>query len=128
MFSCPSSQNILTYLQSILHKTYIDYAIRNTATDYLLKPLLLDNDKFPVALELYETYFIHIRNIRKDPTYGTLPTKYNQLKTFQDKVKDRLNFLYNDATLEDKLEQFLAKWNKLVTREGNINLPPISSE
>ena len=128
MFSCPSSQNILTYLQSILHKTYIDYAIRNTATDCLLKPLLLDNDKFPVALELYETYFIHIRNIRKDATYRTLPTRFNQLITFQHKIKDRLNFLYNDAALEDKLEQFLAKWNMLVTRDGNINFIPISSK
>ena len=128
MFSCPSSQDILKYLQSILGKTYIDYANRNTATDCLLKPLLLDNEKFPVVLELYEIYFINIRNIRKDATYGTLPTRNNQLLTFQEKVKDRLNFLYNAADLEGKLEQFLEKWKGLITREGNINLPPVSSE
>lgn len=52
---------------------------------------------------------IHIRNIRKDATYGTLPSWHKQLLTFQDKVKDRLNFLYNAAALEDNLEQFLAK-------------------
>ena len=79
-------------------------------------------------LELYEIYFIHIRNIRKDATYGTLPTRNNQLLTFQEKVKDRLNFLYNAADLEGKLEQFLEKWKGLITREGNINLPPVSSE
>lgn len=107
MFSCPSSQNILIYL--ILRKIYIDYTFQNTAIDCLLKPLLFENDKFPVALELYEMCSIHIRNIRKDATYGTLPSWHKQLLTFQDKVKDNLNFLYNAAALEDNLEQFLAK-------------------
>ena len=128
MFSCPSSQNILKYIQLILTRIYTNYGIRNTATDCLLKPLLFDNEKFPVVLELYETYFIHIRNIRKDATYGTLPTRNSQLLAFQDKVKDRLNFLYNAADIEGKLELFLEKWKGLITREGNINLPPISNE
>ena len=126
MFSCPSSQNILIYL--ILRKIYIDYTFQNTAIDCLLKPLLLENDKFPVALELHEICSVHIRNIRKDATYRTLPSQQKQLLTFKDKINDRLNFLYNAAALEDNLEQFLAKWNKLVTREGNINLTPITHQ
>ena len=126
MFSCSSSQNILIYL--ILRKTYIDYTFQNTAIDCLLKPLLLENDKFPVALELHEIRSVHIRNIRKDATYRTLPSQQKQLLTFEDKINDRLNFLYNAAALEDNLEQFLAKWNKLVTREGNINLTPITHQ
>ena len=126
MFSCPFSQNILIYL--ILRKTYIDYTFQNTVIDCLLKPLLLENDKFLVALELHEICSVHIRNIRKDATYRTLPSQQKQLLTFEDKIKDRLNFLYNAAALEDNLEQFLAKWNKLVTREGNINLTPITNQ
>ena len=128
MFSCPSSQNILKYIQPILNRIYTNYAIRNIATDCLLKPLLTDNEKYPVVLELYETYFIQIRNIRKDATCGTPPTRNSQLISYQEKVKDRLNFLYNAADIEGKLELFLKKWKGLITREGNIDLPPISNE
>ena len=117
MFSCPSSRSILIYLQAILQKTYIDFPTQNTATDCLLKPLLLKNDTFPVAFELYEIYFIYIRDFRKDATYGTLTSRKKQIITFQDNVKDRLNFLYKAAALEHKLKPFLAKWNKIITRE-----------
>ena len=54
-------------------------------------------DKFPVAVEPYETYFICIRNIRKDATHGDLITKEKQLILFQDAIKDRLTFLYHAA-------------------------------
>ena len=40
MFSCPSSQNIFTYLQSILTTIYTQYPPQSTAIDCLLKPLL----------------------------------------------------------------------------------------
>ena len=51
-----------------------------------------------------------------------------QIITFQDNIKDRLNFLYEAAALEHKLELFLAKWNKIITREGKINLIPINHQ
>ena len=64
-------------------------------------------DKFPVAVEPYETYFICIRNIRKDATHGDLITKEKQLILFQDAIKNRLTFLYHAAVLQDNLEPFL---------------------
>ena len=106
---CSPARPCRIFLFTLYYVKHIDYTFQNTAIDCLLKPLLFENDKFPVALELYEMCSIHIRNIRKDATYGTLPSWHKQLLTFQDKVKDRLNFLYNAAALEDNLEQFLAK-------------------
>ena len=93
----------------------------NTETDCLLTPLLNYN---PTVAELYETYFICIRNIRKDATYGTLPSTQNQITIFQDAIKDRLTFLYTAAVLQDNLEAFLSIWNKIINKEGNIRLPP----
>ena len=123
LFSCPSSQNILMYLQSTLQKVYTDYSPPSDATDCLLTPLLQEYHQFPVAHELYELYFIHIRNIRKDATYGTLPPRQEQLLTFKENIQDRLNFLYKAAVSKDNLEHFLKSWKKLVTRNGKINLP-----
>ena len=64
-------------------------------------------DKFHVAAEPYETYFICITNIRKDATYGDLITKEKQLILFQDAIKDRLTFLCHAVVLQDNLEPFL---------------------
>ena len=48
-----------------------------------------------------------------------------QLLTFKDRVKDRINFLYQSALLKDNLEQFLTVWNKLINEQGKMNLPTI---
>ena len=61
----------------------------------------------------------------KDATYGTLPSNQNQLISFQDAIKERLTFLYNAAVLQDNLEGFLSTWNKIITKEGKIKLPPM---
>ena len=122
LFSCPSSQNILVYLQSILTKVYDNYSLETSAKDCLLKPLQ-EIEKFPIAHEIYETYFIYIRNIRKDATYGTLHSRKKQLSTFKDNIKDRLTFLYKSAVLKGNLEPFLASWKKIINKEGKINLP-----
>ena len=66
--SRPSSQNILIYLQFIRQKVYTNYSPPRDATDCLLTPLLQEHDKFPVAHELFEIHFIHIRNLRKNAT------------------------------------------------------------
>ena len=64
--------------------------------------------------------------MRKDATYGTLPPRQNQITIFQDAIKDRLTFLYNTAVLQDNLEDFLSIWNKIINKEGNIRLPPVT--
>ena len=89
LFSCPSSQNLLVYLQSILKDIYTGNPFANTKTDCLIKPLLQYVDSFPIAAKLYEIYLICIRNIRKDAIYGTLPSKQNHLTIFQDAIKER---------------------------------------
>ena len=122
LFSCPSSQNILLYLRSILIKVYDNYSPETSATDCLLKPLQ-QIDKFPIANEMYEIYFIYIRNIRKDATYGTLYSREKQLRTFKDNIRDRVSFLYKSAVLKGNLEPFLSAWKKLINKEGKINLP-----
>ena len=83
-------------------------------------------DSFQIAAELYEIYFIYIRNIRKDATYGTLPSRQNQITMLQAAIKERLTFLYNAAVLQDNLDAFITTWNKLITREGKIKLPPVT--
>ena len=74
-------------LFTLYYVKHIDYTFQNTAIDCLLKPLLLENDKFLVAPELHEMCSIHKRNIRKNATYRTLPSWHKQLLTFQDKIK-----------------------------------------
>ena len=123
MLSCKSSQKLLIYLHSILKNTYKEKRFENTVTGCLLTPLTEYIEKLSIAAELYETYFICIRNIRKDANYGDLLSKDKQMLLFKDAIKDRLTFLYNAAVLEDKLEPFLQIWNKLISKEGKITLP-----
>ena len=115
-------RNSLCTFILFLKKLYIENRFENTITECLLKPLLLYVDRLPTATELYEIYFICIRHIRKDATYGDLPPEDKQMTLFQDVIKDRLTFLYNAAVLEDNLEPFLQKWNKLISKEGKITL------
>ena len=110
------------YLHSIFKKVSIENHFENTITECLLKPLLLYVDRLPIATELYEIYFICKRHIRKDATYGDLLPEDKQMTLFQDAIKDRLIFLYNAVVLEDNLEPFLQKWNKLISKEGKITL------
>ena len=123
MFSCKSSQKLHIYLLYILKNIYTGNTFENTVTGCLLTPLLEYIDKFPIAAELYEIYFICVRGIRKDATYGDLISDEKQMLLFQDTIKDRLTFLYNAAVLEDNLEPFLQIWHKLISNEGKITLP-----
>ena len=95
MFSCKSSQKLLIYLHSILKNIYTENRFENTVPECLLTPLLHYVDKLPIAGELCETYFICIRHIGKDATYGDLLSNEKQMLLFQEALKDRLNFLYN---------------------------------
>ena len=89
-----------------------------TGKDCLLTPPLYYQDKLPIAEELFKIYFIHIRAIRKDATYGTLPSRKQQLQLFKDSIRDGLLYLYNAAVLENNLQGLLLRWNELVTKEG----------
>ena len=123
MFSCKSSQKLHIYLIHILKNIYTGNTFENTVTGCLLTPLLIYVDKFPIAAELYEIYFICVRGIRKDATYGDLLSDEKQMLLFRDTIKDRLTFLYSAAVLEDNLEPFLQIWHKLISNEGKITLP-----
>ena len=123
MFSCKSSQKLLIYLHSILKNIHKGIRFENTATECLLTPLLQHVDKLPIAAELYEIYFICIRRIRKDATYGDLLSEENQMSLFKNTIKDRITFLYNVAVLQDNLQSFLQTWNKLISKEGKITIP-----
>ena len=123
MFSSKSSQKLLIYLHSILKNIHKDIQFENTVTECLLTPLLEHVDKLPIAAELYEIYFICIRHIRKDATYGDLVSEEKQMLLFKDTIKDRITFLYNVAVLQDNLQSFLQTWNKLISKEGKITIP-----
>ena len=108
----------------MLKLIHAEINFENTVTECLIKPLIKYVDKFQVASELYEIYFICIAKIRKDATYGDLITIDKQLILFQDAIKDRLTFLYHAAVLQDNLEPFLRIWSKLISKKGDIILPP----
>ena len=122
MFSCASSQNLFIYLQSLLETIYAE-PFDNTEKDALLIPLLEYPNQFPIAEELIEIYFISIRTIRKDATYGTLISSEMQLKLFKDSIRERVMHLYNAAALDKDLNNFLSIWNKLITKEGKVQIP-----
>lgn len=122
MFSCASSQNLFVYLQSLLEEIYAE-PFDNTEKDTLLTPLLQYPNQFPIAEELIEIYFITIRKIRKDATYGTLISRKLQFQLFKDSIRERVMHLYKAAVLEKDLNNFLLIWNKIVTKEGKVLLP-----
>ena len=100
---------------SITHET----TFKNRGKDCLLTPPLYYPDKLPLAEELFKIYFIHIRAIRKDATYATLPSRKQQVELFKDSIRDGLLYLYNAAVLKNNLQGFLLTWNKLVTKGYN---------
>ena len=72
---------------------------------------------------MIEIYFISIRTIQKDATYGTLISRKMQLKLFKDSIRERVMHLYNAAVLDKDLNNFLSIWNKIITKEGKVQLP-----
>lgn len=121
--SLPNRRKLLIYLHSILKNIHKDIQFENTVTECLLTPLLEHVDKLPIAAELYEIYFICVRHIRKDATYGDLVSEEKQMLLFKDTIKDKITFLYNVAVLQDNLQSFLQTWNKLISKEGKITIP-----
>lgn len=46
-----------------------------------------------------------------------------QLKLFKDSIRERVMHLYNAAVLDKDLNNFLPIWNKIITKEGKVQLP-----
>lgn len=72
---------------------------------------------------MIEIYFIPIRTIRKDATYGTLISRKMQLKLFKDSIREIVMHLNDVAVLDKDLNNFLSIWNKIITKEGKVQLP-----
>ena len=77
----------------------------------------------PASRELFETYFITIRYLRKEATYGKKYTREEELELFKNNIRERLYFIYNIAKILQTEENFFTIWGKTITREGIINIP-----
>ena len=123
LFSCVSSQNLAIYVLNILEFVYwTDGNFDNTVEDILTLPLL-HLEKFPISRDLLETYFITIRFLRKEATYGNKKTREEELQFFKEKLSERLIFLYKKAVLEKKEQELAENWKNLITDQGKLHLP-----
>ena len=82
LFSCCSSQNIFIYLLCLLEYIDITQVIDNMVEDCLLHHLLEYEKEVPASKELFETYFVTIRYLRKEATYGKKYTRQEELELF----------------------------------------------
>ena len=53
----------------------------------------------PASRELFETYFLTIRYLRKEATYGKKYAREKIIKLFKNKTRERLYFIYNVAKI-----------------------------
>ena len=77
----------------------------------------------PASRGLFETYFITIRYLRKEVTYGNKYTREEELELFKNNIREHLYFIYNVAKIQQTEEDFFRIWGKIITREGVINIP-----
>ena len=90
LFSCASSQNIFIYLLCLLEYIDITQVIDNTVEDCRLYHLLEYEKEVPACRELFETYFITIRCLRTEATYGNKYTREEELKLFKNNIRNAL--------------------------------------
>ena len=95
------------YLLCLLEYIDITQVIDNTVEDYLLYHLLEQEKEVPASRELFETYFITIRYLRKEATYKKKYTREQELELFKNNIKERLYFIYNVAKIQQTEEAFL---------------------
>ena len=74
--------------------------IGNTVEDFLLYPLLEYEKEVPASRGLFETYFIIIRYLRKEATYGNKYTREEELELFKNNIREHLHFIYNVAKMQ----------------------------
>ena len=117
LFSCCSSQNcLLEYID-------ITQVIDNMVEDCLLEHPLEHENEVPASRELFETYFITIRYLRKETINGQKYTREEELRFFKNNIRERLYFICNVAKIQQTEEAFFRIWGKIITREGIINIP-----
>ena len=97
------------------------------STDCLLYNLLDYKKEVPASRKLFETYFIIIRYVRKEATYGNKYTREEELELFKNNITERLYFIYIVAKIQQTEEDFFRIWRKTITREGIINLGVVTT-
>ena len=81
----------------------VTQVIDNTVEGCLLHHLLEYEKEVPTNRELFETYFITIRYLRKEVTYGN---KYSR-EHFTNNLRERLYFIYDVAKIQQAEDTFL---------------------
>ena len=106
LFSCSSSRNIFINLLCLL--AYIDATqfINKTVEDCLLHHLLVYEKEVSASRELFETYFITIRYLKKEANYGKKYTREQELELFKNDMRDHLYFIYNVAKIQQMEDAF----------------------
>ena len=123
LFSCVSLQNIFIYLLCLLEYINITQVTDNTVEDCLLYHLLQYEKEVPGSRELFETYFITIKYLRKEATYRNTYTREKEVELFKNNIRERLEFIYNVAKILQTEDDFFRIWGKIITRERIINIP-----
>ena len=62
--------------------------------------------KVPASRELFETYFLTIRYLRKEAIYGKKYAREQKIKLFKNKTRERLYFIYNVAKIQKRETDF----------------------
>ena len=91
--------------------------------DFLLDHFLEYEKEVPASWELFETYFVAIRYLRKEATNGKKYTRQEELELYKNNIRERLYFIYNVAKIYQTEEDFFRIQGKTVTREGIISIP-----
>ena len=115
--------NIFIYLLCSLQYIDTNQVTANTVKDCLLYHPLQYEKEVPASRGLFETYFITIRYLRKEVTYGNKYTREEQLELFKNNIREHLYFIYNVGKIQQTENDFFRIWEKIITKEGVINIP-----
>lgn len=126
LYACPSSQNLLKYILALLEWMLpMDGPYDNDLEECLFTPLLRYSKELPEAKEIFEIYFITIRNLRRDASYGTNRTEKQELEFLKSLITERILFLKNKAIIENTLEEFSqSAWDVLLDFHGTRVILP----
>ena len=123
LFFCPHSQYLFHFTLSLLETIhFLDADFDNEISGCITKPLLQYLGKFPAARDIFETYFLTIREMRKDATYGYVRTQDQELLYYKNKLRQRINYLAKKAEYENELESFRAIWGNSLDRNNRANI------
>ena len=82
-----SSQNIFIYLLCLLEYVDVTQVIDNRVEDCLQYHPLEYEKEVPASRERFETYFITIRYLTKEATYGKKYTREEELGLFKNHIR-----------------------------------------